>query len=52
MSEIQELFYNAFVTINIGNKELGVPSYNGGLFDPSKHEFLEKYKVHRKMKKF
>jgi len=34
-----------FEIINIGNKELGVPPYNGGLFDPEKHDFLEKYRV-------
>jgi len=34
-----------FKTINEGNKELGVPPYNGGLFDSEKHHFLEKYRV-------
>jgi type I restriction-modification system DNA methylase subunit len=34
-----------FETINGGNKELGVPPYNGGLFDPEKHNFLEKYRI-------
>ena len=34
-----------FKIINNGNKELDVPSYNGGLFDPKKHHFLEDYKV-------
>lgn len=34
-----------FEVVNIGNEELGVPPYNGGLFDPLKHEFLEKYRV-------
>ena len=34
-----------FEIINIGNKELGVPPYNGGLFDPEKHDFLEKHRV-------
>ena len=28
-----------------GNPDLGVPAYNGGLFDPSKHPFLEQYRV-------
>jgi hypothetical protein len=43
---------NLFSLINEGSeskripkKELFIPSYNGGLFDPSKHEFLEKYAV-------
>jgi len=34
-----------FEIINIGNSELGVPPYNGGLFEPDKHEFLERYRV-------
>ena len=34
-----------FEIINIGNRELGVPPYNGGLFEPDKHEFLERYRV-------
>ena len=34
-----------FEIINIGNKELGVPPYNGGLFDSEKHHFLEKYRI-------
>jgi type I restriction-modification system DNA methylase subunit len=34
-----------FETINLGNKELGVPPYNGGLFSPGKYPFLEKYRL-------
>ena len=34
-----------FEIINHGNKELYVPPYNGGLFDPEKHPFLEKYRL-------
>jgi len=34
-----------FEIINKGNRELGVPPYNGGLFDQEKHNFLEKHKV-------
>ena len=34
-----------FDIINRGNSELEVPPYNGGLFDPDKHEFLERYRV-------
>jgi type I restriction-modification system DNA methylase subunit len=34
-----------FEIINGGNKELGVPPYNGGLFDPGKHDFLEKCRI-------
>ncbi len=40
-NKIKELFE----IINIGNRERGVPPYNGGLFDPDKHEFLERYRV-------
>jgi type I restriction-modification system DNA methylase subunit len=40
-SKLKELFE----IINGGNKELGVPPYNGGLFDPEKHHFLEKYRI-------
>ena len=34
-----------FEVINKGNSELGVPSYNGGLFDQEKHTFLEKNRI-------
>ncbi|HDY66430.1 MAG TPA: hypothetical protein ENH85_01420 [Candidatus Scalindua sp.] len=34
-----------FEIINIGNSELGVPPYNGGLFDLDKHELLEKQRL-------
>lgn len=34
-----------FEIINKGNKELEVPPYNGGLFDPDKHNFLEKNRI-------
>jgi len=34
-----------FGTINSGDPEMGVPFYNGGLFEPQKHPFLEEYKV-------
>ncbi|MBW1973685.1 MAG: N-6 DNA methylase, partial [Deltaproteobacteria bacterium] len=34
-----------FEIINRGNDELDVPAYNGGLFDPEKHPFLENNKV-------
>ena len=40
-NKVKELFE----IINIGNPELEVPPYNGGLFDPDKHEFLENHKV-------
>jgi type I restriction-modification system DNA methylase subunit len=34
-----------FEIINHGNKELCVPPYNGGLFNPEKHPFLEKHRL-------
>jgi len=34
-----------FGTINSGDPEMGVSFYNGGLFEPQKHAFLEKYRV-------
>lgn len=34
-----------FEVINKGNSELGVPPYNGGLFDQEKHAFLEKRRI-------
>ncbi|MCP4399826.1 MAG: N-6 DNA methylase, partial [bacterium] len=37
--------YTLWTVINTGNAELGVPVYNGGLFHPEKHPFLEQYKV-------
>lgn len=30
-----------FELIDTGNEELGIPAYNGGLFDPEEHQFLE-----------
>jgi Alw26I/Eco31I/Esp3I family type II restriction m6 adenine DNA methyltransferase len=33
---------NLFHLINNGDPKLGVPEYNGGLFDPVEHPFLEK----------
>ena len=33
---------NLFRLINNGDPKLGVPEYNGGLFDPVEHPFLEK----------
>jgi len=34
-----------FEIVNLGNKELDVPPYNGGLFDPEKHNFLTEYRI-------
>ena len=36
---------NLFKIINNGDKDLGVPEYNGGLFKPEKNEFLDKYNI-------
>jgi len=40
-NKLEELFE----IINIGNKELDVPPYNGGLFDSEKHSFLKNYRL-------
>ncbi len=34
-----------FKLINVGDTDLGVPEYNGGLFDPEEHPFLEKHAI-------
>lgn len=34
-----------FGLVNIGSIGLGIPAYNGGLFDPAQHPFLEHFKV-------
>ncbi len=34
-----------FNIINLGNPPLNVTTFNGGLFDPKRHEFLERYIV-------
>jgi Alw26I/Eco31I/Esp3I family type II restriction m6 adenine DNA methyltransferase len=31
--------------INEGDRDLGVPEYNGGLFDPEEHPFLEQHAI-------
>lgn len=36
---------NLFHLINQGSPGLGVPAYNGGLFKPENHPFLEKYAI-------
>lgn len=40
-TRLQELFG----AINEGNEHMGVPAYNGDLFGPEKHPFLEEYVV-------
>ncbi len=57
VSDLQEglVFYNTsmywtrlkdlFRAINQGNPPLGVTTFNGGLFDPTRHLFLEQYTV-------
>lgn len=39
--QLKELFQ----AINLGNPPLHVATFNGGLFDPEKHPFLERYTV-------
>lgn len=34
-----------FRIVNEGDSHLGVPPYNGGLFDPGKHPFLARYRI-------
>lgn len=34
-----------FELIDKGNDDLGIPAYNGGLFDPEEHQFLENHYV-------
>jgi hypothetical protein len=34
-----------FHLINNGDPKLGIPEYNGGLFDPTEHQFLEKQAI-------
>lgn len=36
---------NLFRSINEGSSSIDVYQYNGGLFDPSRHEFLESYDI-------
>lgn len=40
-----ERIKNLFKIINNGDKSLGIPPYNGGLFDPNKYPFLENYSI-------
>lgn len=40
-----DALHQLFTIINSGNKLLDVPAYNGGLFDPEKHPFLNEIKV-------
>ncbi|RKZ26909.1 hypothetical protein DRQ29_04220, partial [bacterium] len=40
-AKLQDLFH----IVNDGDELLGVPPYNGGLFDENKHPFLAQYKV-------
>lgn len=36
-----DALHQLFTIINLGNEMLDVPAYNGGLFDPEKHPFLD-----------
>lgn len=47
-NKIKNLFYlinNGSEELRIPRDDLFIPPYNGGLLDPEKHPFLEKYKV-------
>ena len=37
--------YELWHVIDTGDPDLGVPAYNGGLFRPDQHPFLERYRV-------
>jgi len=49
LSEVATTHYdrlkNLFKIINLGDRSLKIPSYNGKLFDNNIHEFLEKYSI-------
>ena len=49
LSEIGSFYWdkikNLFKIIDNGDKSLKIPPYNGGLFNPEKHEFLEHFSV-------
>jgi hypothetical protein len=49
LSNISTQYYHnissLFHLINGGDPKLGVPEYNGGLFDPAEHPFLEKQAI-------
>ena len=45
MSGLWQELYELWHVIDTGDAALGVPAYNGGLFRPDKHPFLERYRV-------
>ena len=45
MSGIWQRLYELWRVIDAGDAGLGVPAYNGGLFRPDKHPFLERHRV-------
>lgn len=45
MSGLWSQLRDLWRAIDQGNDHLDVPQYNGGLFDPQKHPFLERYRV-------
>jgi len=49
LSAKSTVYYNRardlFKLINEGDPDLGVPEYNGGLFDPEEHPFLENHSI-------
>ncbi len=47
MASLWNDLHGLWQVIDQGDPHLGVPAYNGGLFNPSKHPFLEKNRVGR-----
>jgi hypothetical protein len=45
MSGLWQQLYEQWHVIDTGDAALGVPAYNGGLFRPDRHPFLERYRV-------
>ena len=45
MSGLWQQLYELWRVIDTGDAALGVPAYNGGLFRPDKHPFLERCRV-------
>ena len=45
MSGLWQRLLDLWHVIDTGDATLGIPAYNGGLFRPDKHPFLERYRV-------
>lgn len=44
-TQLWQQLHQLFGFVNEGNKVLQIPAYNGGLFDPELHQFLERFQV-------